>query len=49
MESVLSGRWRLLIRKSCTEPLVRVMAECEDEGLLHQYVDAIVSAIEAVL
>lgn len=49
VESVLSGRGRLLIRKSGTEPLVRVMAECEDEGLLHQSVDAIVSAIEAVL
>ena len=49
VESALSGRGRLLIRKSGTEPLVRVMAECEDEGLLHQSVDAIVSAIEAVL
>ena len=49
VESVLSGRGRLLIRKSGTEPLVRVMAECEDEGLLHQSVDAIVSAVEAVL
>ena len=49
VESALSGRGRLLIRKSGTEPLVRVMAECEDEGLLHQSVDAIVSAVEAVL
>ena len=49
VESALAGRGRLLIRKSGTEPLVRVMAECEDEGLLHQSVDAIVSAVEAVL
>ncbi|MEL6641404.1 MAG: phosphoglucosamine mutase, partial [Pseudomonadota bacterium] len=29
-ETKLSGKGRLLIRKSGTEPLVRVMAECED-------------------
>ena len=33
-EGRLNGRGRLLIRKSGTEPLVRVMAECEDEALL---------------
>ena len=49
VENALAGRGRLLIRKSGTEPLVRVMAECEDEGLLHQSVNAIVSAVEAVL
>lgn len=49
VESELSGRGRLLIRKSGTEPLVRVMAECEDEAVLNTSVDAIVSAIEAVL
>ena len=30
----LNGAGRLLIRKSGTEPLIRVMAECEDEALL---------------
>ena len=49
VENALADRGRLLIRKSGTEPLVRVMAECEDEGLLHQSVNAIVSAVEAVL
>jgi phosphoglucosamine mutase len=49
VEADLKGRGRLLIRKSGTEPLVRVMAECEDEGLLNQSVDAVIAAVEAVL
>ena len=49
VEAELEGRGRLLIRKSGTEPLVRVMAECEDEALLEQSVDAIVSAVEGAL
>jgi len=46
-EGRLTGQGRLLIRKSGTEPLVRVMAECEDEGLLSQVVDGIVAEVEA--
>ena len=34
--------------KSGTEPLIRVMAECEDEALLTQVVDGIVAEVEAV-
>ena len=45
-ESDLVGNGRLLIRKSGTEPLVRVMAESEDEGVLNQAVDSIVAAVE---
>ena len=45
----LEGKGRLLIRKSGTEPLVRVMAECEDEGLLIEVVDGIVAAVEAAV
>ena len=37
---------RLLIRKSGTEPLIRVMAEGEDEGLIVAVVDENVVAIE---
>jgi len=48
-EARLIGRGRLLIRPSGTEPLVRVMAECEDNGLLHDVVGGIVAEIEAVL
>ncbi|MDP4033524.1 MAG: phosphoglucosamine mutase [Pseudorhodobacter sp.] len=46
-ERRLNGFGRLLIRKSGTEPLVRVMAECEDEVLLTDVVNGIVAAVEA--
>jgi phosphoglucosamine mutase len=46
---VLIGKGRLLIRKSGTEPLIRVMAECEDEVLLHQVVDDIVGAVQSAV
>jgi len=36
----------LLIRKSGTEPLIRVMGESEDAGLLEQAVDSVVRAVE---
>lgn len=47
-EARLEGQGRLLIRKSGTEPLIRVMAECEDEGLLSETVDGLVAEITAV-
>jgi phosphoglucosamine mutase len=43
----IEGRGRILIRKSGTEPLIRVMAECEDEVLLAAVVDEIVGAVQA--
>lgn len=46
-EHVLNGKGRLLIRKSGTEPLIRVMAECEDSALLLQVVDGIVAEVQA--
>lgn len=46
-ETRLHGRGRLLIRKSGTEPLIRVMAEAEDAGLLAEVVDGIVAAVAA--
>ena len=45
-ETRLNGTGRLLIRKSGTEPLIRVMAECEDDGLLLNVVDSVVEAVE---
>ena len=45
-ETRLNGTGRLLIRKSGTEPLIRVMAECEDEVLLTEVVDGIVAEVE---
>ncbi|AKS45531.1 phosphoglucosamine mutase [Octadecabacter temperatus] len=47
-EADLVGKGRLLIRKSGTEPLIRVMAECVDDALLGQVVDGIVAEVEAV-
>ncbi len=38
---------RVLIRKSGTEPLIRVMGECTDEALLKRVVHDIVAAVEA--
>jgi phosphoglucosamine mutase len=46
-EARLNGSGRLLIRKSGTEPLIRVMAEGEDEGLLASVVDGIVDEVRA--
>jgi phosphoglucosamine mutase len=44
-EARLNGQGRLLIRKSGTEPLIRVMAECEDEALLAEVVEAIATGL----
>ncbi len=46
-EKRLAGSGRLLIRKSGTEPLIRVMAECGDADLLRDVVEGIVAAVEA--
>jgi phosphoglucosamine mutase len=48
-EAKIAGQGRILIRKSGTEPLIRVMAECEDEGLLAEVVDEIVGAVRAAV
>lgn len=48
-EARLQGTGRLLIRKSGTEPLIRVMAECENETLLAEVVQDIVAAVEAAV
>ncbi len=43
----LADRGRILVRASGTEPLVRVMAEGEDDDLVRAVVDEIVGVIEA--
>jgi phosphoglucosamine mutase len=48
-EARIQGQGRILIRKSGTEPLIRVMAECEDADLLAAVVDEIVGAVEAAV
>lgn len=45
-EARLNGTGRVLIRKSGTEPLIRVMAEAEDEEVLREVVEGIVAAVE---
>ena len=44
-EARLNGAGRLLIRKSGTEPLIRVMAEGEDIGVVTEVVDEICAAV----
>jgi phosphoglucosamine mutase len=46
-EAELEGRGRLLIRKSGTEPLIRVMAEGEDRALVERLVDDICEAVQS--
>jgi phosphoglucosamine mutase len=41
----LGSSGRLVIRPSGTEPVIRVMAEGDDEGLVHQVVGDIVDAV----
>jgi phosphoglucosamine mutase len=45
-EAELAGRGRLVIRKSGTEPLIRVMAEGDDEAQVHAVVDRICDAVQ---
>jgi len=46
-EAELGGRGRLVIRKSGTEPLIRVMAEGDDPALVERLVDDICEAVQA--
>jgi phosphoglucosamine mutase len=46
-EAELEGRGRLVIRKSGTEPLIRVMAEGDDPALVERLVDDICEAVQA--
>ena len=46
-EKEFAGRGRILLRPSGTEPLVRVMAEGEDELLVNTLVDRLVAVVSA--
>ena len=46
-EAELDGRGRLVIRKSGTEPLIRVMAEGDDPKMVERLVDNICAAVVA--
>ncbi|MFT4999168.1 MAG: phosphoglucosamine mutase [Paracoccaceae bacterium] len=45
-EGLLKGNGRLLIRKSGTEPLLRVMGESEDAAILNKAVNLVVDAVK---
>jgi len=48
-EAALGTAGRILVRKSGTEPVIRVMAEGEDEVVVGQAIDVVIRAIEAAL
>ena len=47
-ENQLNGQGRVLVRKSGTEPIIRIMAECEDVSVLSKVVQDISSSIKSV-
>ena len=47
VEKRLEGKGRILLRKSGTEPLIRVMVECEDDALAKQCAEEIAEAVKA--
>ena len=47
VEKRLEGKGRILLRKSGTEPLIRVMVECEDGTLAKQCAEEIAEAVNA--
>ncbi len=48
-EAALAANGRLLIRKSGTEPLIRVMGESEDADVLNKAVNSVVAAVETAV
>jgi phosphoglucosamine mutase len=48
-ESLLNGNGRVVIRKSGTEPLIRVMVEGDNDTLIETVVDDIVASVEATV
>ena len=47
-EAQLNGSGRIVVRASGTEPLIRIMAEGDDQAMVQKVVSAIVSAVKAV-
>ena len=47
VEKRLEGKGRILLRKSGTQPLIRVMVECEDGTLAKQCAEEIAEAVKA--
>jgi phosphoglucosamine mutase len=42
----LEGRGRILLRESGTEPVIRVMAECDEYKTCEMYVDKMINLIK---
>lgn len=47
VEQALAGKGRVLLRKSGTEPLIRVMVEGEDESVVRAFAQQIANEVEA--
>ncbi len=45
VENKINGKGRVLLRESGTEPVIRVMVECESESACRDYADSIANAI----
>ncbi|HHF6886794.1 TPA: phosphoglucosamine mutase [Haemophilus influenzae] len=48
VEKRLEGKGRILLRKSGTEPLIRVMVECQDAKLAQQCAEEIAEAVKKI-
>ncbi len=46
-EKALEGRGRILLRESGTEPVIRVMVECDKESLCDLYANSVADAVRA--
>lgn len=49
VEKRLEGKGRILLRKSGTEPLIRVMVECQDASLAQQCAEEIAEAVKKLI
>jgi phosphoglucosamine mutase len=48
-EAALSGRGRLVLRPSGTEPVVRVTVEADDAALMQQVLDRLSAVVQAAV
>ena len=48
-EKMIGDKGRLLVRKSGTEPVIRVMAEGEDREIVSKVVDNVAEALENII
>jgi phosphoglucosamine mutase len=49
VNQILTGRGRVLLRKSGTEPLIRVMVEAETQELVDEHVEVLAEIVRASL